>query len=198
MAYCTLLSINFAIKQIDMDIQTRKINFVQEFLRLRNTKLIEKLERILLEDKAKDYETNLKPLSIDNFNKMIDKSIEDTKQGNVINARELKESVKKWKQPSRFFGLISLLINLKTSLIIIWLKQVLMLRKDQSRTTIILENNPKSGRKEDLLAERPQEFRFIIVKNYKIIYLVDFEFNIVNVSMVFDTRQNPVKIEKVE
>jgi hypothetical protein len=80
-----------------MDIQTRKINFVQEFLRLRNTKLIEKLERILLEDKAKDYEANLKPISIDNFNIMIDKSIEDAKQGNMINARELKESVKKWK-----------------------------------------------------------------------------------------------------
>ena len=80
-----------------MDIQTRKINFVQEFLRLRNTKLIEKLERILLEDKAKDYEANLKPISINNFNKMIDKSIEDVKHGNVINARDLKESVKKWK-----------------------------------------------------------------------------------------------------
>jgi len=80
-----------------MDIQTRKINFVQEFLRLRNIKLIEKLEKILLEDKAKDYEANLKPISIDNFNKMVDKSIEDAKQGNVIDARELKESVKKWK-----------------------------------------------------------------------------------------------------
>jgi hypothetical protein len=80
-----------------MDIQTRKINFVQEFLRLRNIKLIEKLEKILLEDKAKDYEANLKPLSIDNFNKMIDKSIEDAKQGNVVSARDLKESVKKWK-----------------------------------------------------------------------------------------------------
>jgi hypothetical protein len=80
-----------------MDIQTRKINFVQEFLRLRNIKLIEKLENVLLEDKAKDYEANLKPMSIDNFNKMIDKSIDDAKQGNVVNARELKESVKKWK-----------------------------------------------------------------------------------------------------
>ena len=80
-----------------MDIQTRKINFVQEFLRLRNIKLIEKLEKVLLEDKAKDYEANLKPMSIDNFNKMIDKSIDDAKQGNVANARELKESVKKWK-----------------------------------------------------------------------------------------------------
>jgi hypothetical protein len=85
------------IKYIEMDIQTRKINFVQEFLRLRNMKLIEKLEKILLEDKAKDYEANLKPMSIDNFNKMIDKSLDDAKQGNVVNARELKESVKKWK-----------------------------------------------------------------------------------------------------
>ena len=80
-----------------MDIQTRKINFVQEFLRLRNMKLIEKLEKILLEDKAKDYEANLKPMSIDNFNKIIDKSLDDAKQGNVVNAGELKESVKKWK-----------------------------------------------------------------------------------------------------
>ena len=80
-----------------MDIQTRKINFVQEFLRLRNIKLIEKLEKILLEDKAKDYEANLKPMSVDNFNKMIDKSIDEVKQGKVVNTRELKESVKKWK-----------------------------------------------------------------------------------------------------
>jgi len=80
-----------------MDIQTRKINFVQEFLRLRNVKLIEKLEKILLEDKAMDYEANLKPLSIDSFNKMIDNSIEDANQGKVISAKELKESVKKWK-----------------------------------------------------------------------------------------------------
>ncbi len=80
-----------------MDIQTRKINFVQEFLRLRNTKLIEKLEKILREEKAKDYEANLKPMSKDKFNKMIDESVEDVKKGNVVDARELKESVKKWK-----------------------------------------------------------------------------------------------------
>ena len=80
-----------------MDIQTRKLNFVQEFLRLRNIKLIEKLEKILLEDKAKDYEANLKPLSSDNFNRMVDKSLEDDKQGNYVNARDLKVSVRKWK-----------------------------------------------------------------------------------------------------
>ena len=92
-----LLNINFVGKNSEMDIQTRKINFVQEFLRLRNTKLIDKLEKILLEEKAKNYEANLKPLSKDKFNKMIDESVEDATKGNVVDSRELKESVKKWK-----------------------------------------------------------------------------------------------------
>jgi len=64
--------------------------------------------------------------------------------------------------------------------------------------TIILENNPKTGRKEDLPETRSKEFRFIIVKNYKIIYWVDYEFGIINISMVFDTRQNPEQISKAD
>ena len=60
--------------------------------------------------------------------------------------------------------------------------------------TIILENNPKAGRKEELLKDRPQEFRFIIVKNYKILYWVDYTVSIISISMVFDIRQNPNKI----
>lgn len=57
--------------------------------------------------------------------------------------------------------------------------------------TIILENNPKVGRKEDLLETRLQEFRFIIVKNYKIIYRVDYVLNIITIAIIFDSRQNP-------
>ena len=64
--------------------------------------------------------------------------------------------------------------------------------------TIILEKNPKAGRKEDLLANRPRDFRFLIIKNYKIIYWIDYKFNIINVSTIFDTRQNPDKIDKVD
>ncbi len=63
--------------------------------------------------------------------------------------------------------------------------------------TIILENNPKSGRKEELLLTRPQEFRFVIVKDYKIIYWIDYEFNIINIATIFNTRQNPKKISKI-
>jgi len=65
-------------------------------------------------------------------------------------------------------------------------------------TTILLENNPQSGRKEDLLEDRNQEFRFLIMKNYKIIYWIDSEFSIVTISAVFDTRQNPKKISKID
>jgi len=64
--------------------------------------------------------------------------------------------------------------------------------------TLILADHPASGRKEELLAERPQEFRFIIVKNYKILYWVDYKANIISISMVFDTRQNPEKINKTD
>ena len=64
--------------------------------------------------------------------------------------------------------------------------------------TIILEDNPLAGRKEDLLANRPQDFRFLLIKNYKIIYWIDYKFNIINISMVFDTRQYPEKINKVD
>jgi plasmid stabilization system protein ParE len=64
--------------------------------------------------------------------------------------------------------------------------------------TIILENNPKSGRKEDLLVDRHQDFRFVIAKNYKIIYWIDYEFKIVNIATVFDTRQNPKKIRNID
>jgi plasmid stabilization system protein ParE len=64
-------------------------------------------------------------------------------------------------------------------------------------STIILEKSPKVGRKEDLLADRSQEFRFIVIKKYKIIYWIDTEFQIIHISLIFDTRQNPKAIEKL-
>jgi hypothetical protein len=58
--------------------------------------LIEKLEKMQFGDKSKDYTANLKPICIDEFNKMINKALEDSEHSNVTNARVLKESVKEW------------------------------------------------------------------------------------------------------
>ena len=57
-----------------------------------------------------------------------------------------------------------------------------------------LEHQPKLGQIEISLKHRPQEFRYLVFKNYKIVYWINSEFNRVEIANVFDTRQNPEKI----
>ena len=52
-----------------MDLQARKISFVQEFLRLKNEEIISGLESMLKKRKSEIYENELKPMSLDSFNK---------------------------------------------------------------------------------------------------------------------------------
>ena len=60
--------------------------------------------------------------------------------------------------------------------------------------TIDLAKNPQIGQKEILLSERIQEFRYLVYKNYKIIYWVNVEKHRIEIINVFDTRQNPAKL----
>lgn len=61
-------------------------------------------------------------------------------------------------------------------------------------TTINLPNHPKKGTIEVLLSNKPQEFRYLIHKNYKVIYRINETENRIEISTVFDCRQNPIKI----
>ncbi|PAM96603.1 plasmid stabilization protein [Flavobacterium sp. IR1] len=61
-------------------------------------------------------------------------------------------------------------------------------------TSILLETNAYSGQKEEMLSERIEDFRYLIFKNYKIIYWIDEVKQIVYISNIFDTRQNPYKL----
>lgn len=79
-----------------MDLQTRKLTFIQEFIRIQNEDIISGLEKMLKKRKAELYEENLKPMSIEQFNADIDRSLEDSANDRVISARDLKEEVKKW------------------------------------------------------------------------------------------------------
>jgi len=62
--------------------------------------------------------------------------------------------------------------------------------------SLILESNPLIGAIEPLLGNRPFEYRFIVENNYKIIYR--FYENNITIDSVFDCRQNPDKLIKVE
>lgn len=60
------------------------------------------------------------------------------------------------------------------------------------QNTMILESNPFIGVKEPLLLGRSFEYRYLIIKNYKIIYR--YSDNIVRINMIFDCRQDPGKM----
>ncbi len=78
-----------------MDLQARKISFVQEFLRLKNEEIISGLESMLKKRKSEIYENELKAMSLDNFNKEIDQALEDSENDKVIRATDLKSKFKK-------------------------------------------------------------------------------------------------------
>lgn len=79
-----------------MDIETRKISFVQEFMRLQNEEIIIALEDFLRKRKAELVEENRKPLTVDQYNEEIDRAMEDSRKGRMIKATDLKEKIKKW------------------------------------------------------------------------------------------------------
>jgi hypothetical protein len=78
-----------------MDLETRKISFVQEFLRLKNEEIISSLEKMLNKRKAELYEQELKPMSLDQLNQEIDQALEDSKNNKVISASKLKSKYQK-------------------------------------------------------------------------------------------------------
>ncbi len=59
----------------------------------------------------------------------------------------------------------------------------------------ILEINPLAGQKEELLADYPEDFRYLVESNYKIIYWK--QENLITIASVFDCRQNPEKIKNL-
>jgi len=79
-----------------MNLQTRKIAFVQEFLRLQNETVIGELEKTLRSIKVAEIENSMFPLSIEQFNKEIDYSLLDSKNDKVITSQNLKKKIKKW------------------------------------------------------------------------------------------------------
>lgn len=79
-----------------MNIQARKLNFVQEFLQLSNEEIVIKLEAILKQERKKQFEKTIKPMSVDKFNKLIDRAEKDAKEGKVTEVSYLKKAIKEW------------------------------------------------------------------------------------------------------
>ena len=59
-----------------------------------------------------------------------------------------------------------------------------------------LEFQTEIGQKEELLLDRKENFRYLVFKKYKIIYWFNKDKNRIEISDVFDARQNPIKIKR--
>lgn len=79
-----------------MDLQSRKLEFTREFLNLQNEEVILRLEKILRTAKKSSHQNEFEPLSHREFNDRIDKSLEDSKDGRLTKASDLKAKIDKW------------------------------------------------------------------------------------------------------
>ena len=80
-----------------MDIQTRKIEFVQEFLKIQSEELICRLENLLQSEKKLKTDKEFQPMSVQEFNSRIDKSLEDSKNERLTKSTDLISEIEKWK-----------------------------------------------------------------------------------------------------
>jgi len=78
-----------------MDIQSRKIEFVQEFLKLQSEEVISRLEKLLKKETAK--KRDLKPFTLEELNARLDQSEEDFRNGRYISSDDLLKEIKGWQ-----------------------------------------------------------------------------------------------------
>jgi hypothetical protein len=79
-----------------MNIQAKKLVLIEELLRIEDESFVSKLELFIRDEKKKLRENNLKPMSLDEFNEMIDQSKQDSDAGRVISHNDLKKKIKSW------------------------------------------------------------------------------------------------------
>ncbi|UGU17511.1 hypothetical protein LS482_06455 [Sinomicrobium kalidii] len=79
-----------------MDLEARKILFVQEFLRLQNEDIVSGLEKLLRKRKAELIEKSFKPMRMEQYDAEIDRAMDDSKNGRMIKATDLKAKIQKW------------------------------------------------------------------------------------------------------
>lgn len=78
-----------------MDLHTRKITFVRDFLTIQNEEVVTRLENYLKKQKIELFQDNFQPKTASILNLEFDIALDNIKNGKVINAHDLLEKVKK-------------------------------------------------------------------------------------------------------
>ena len=79
-----------------MDLQTRKLEFIKDFLKLTSEEAVIKLERLLKKQKSADFESDLSPMTIEELNSRVDQSMDYSKSGRLTDSKTLKSEIDQW------------------------------------------------------------------------------------------------------
>ncbi|NRS87107.1 hypothetical protein HNQ02_000007 [Flavobacterium sp. 7E] len=79
-----------------MDLQSRKISFVQEFLSIESEELISRFENLLKNKNTAFKNTELNSMTISELNRRIDQSEEDSSKGKLTEMEDFLDEIEKW------------------------------------------------------------------------------------------------------
>jgi hypothetical protein len=79
-----------------MNLETRKLSFIQEILKIQSEKTISQLENVLRKEKTVIEFENIQPMTMKKFNQRIDKSLKDSKKGKLTEIGDLISEIDKW------------------------------------------------------------------------------------------------------
>jgi hypothetical protein len=79
-----------------MNIEARKKEFIEEFLKIESEAILSRLEKLLKKEKKSSQEEMIRPMTTEEFNFRIDQSMKDSKNGKLIHSEDLKTIIEKW------------------------------------------------------------------------------------------------------
>lgn len=79
-----------------MDLQTRKLTFVKEFLNIQSEDIVDRFEKMLKKEKIRSNDKDFQPMTLDEFYKRIDQSMLDSKNDKLTSIDELIKEIEGW------------------------------------------------------------------------------------------------------
>ena len=80
-----------------MDLQSRKISFIQAFLSIQDEAIISRFEQLLSAGKSESPDKAPVPMSLEQLKRDICQSLADSTQDNVTSSEELLNQISNWK-----------------------------------------------------------------------------------------------------
>ena len=80
-----------------MSIQTKKLHFIQEILKLKDENLIDKLYELLRTEKKRHDQSDIAPMSLEEFDEMIKTAESEVENGKFVSAEKLLKSIEQWR-----------------------------------------------------------------------------------------------------